>query len=167
MISRSHKPARYPQAYYDDDMCLKPPALLWIAVLYLARAITLPVAMGVGHFAGVSAEAMAQLRNYWSADESLPALLALPVLYALVRRNPVASESIRWIWARGRSFLVVSAALDIALRLAPLMAHRNIDDQFLPTAMAAIIDAYFLTYLVTARRVRDTFADFPPALPQK
>lgn len=37
-------PRTYSPASYDDNWCLKPPLLLWVALIYLSRAISLPVA---------------------------------------------------------------------------------------------------------------------------
>lgn len=157
----------YEQSYdlsnYDDDMCLKPPLLMWLVVLYLSRAIMLPVAMGMGHVAGVDSAAMTALRGFWSQDQLLPALIAIPVLYALCRRVPTASRQVRWIWARGRIFLAIAAGLDIALPLLAPLWHHDIDDQFLASAFVAGIKTCFLLYALMARRVRDTFADFPAA----
>jgi hypothetical protein len=77
---------------------------------------------------------------------------------------PSASGAVRWIWARGRIFLSVSAALDIALSLVAPFWHREINDQVLFSLCTSAMDVYFLAYILGARRVRDTFLDFPPAL---
>jgi hypothetical protein len=163
----SHHSHSYPASYYDDQMCLKPPLLLWVAVFYLSRAITLPVAMAIGHFAGVDSRAIASFRAFWSLDALIPSLTAVVILYALCRRVPTASQWVRWIWARGRVFLAVAAALDIALILAELIRQGEISDSSLMSLIAAAVDAYFLTYVLAARRVRDAFAEFPmPVTPR-
>jgi Protein of unknown function (DUF2919) len=163
----SHHSHSYPPSYYDDQMCLKPPLLLWVAVIYLSRAITLPVAMAIGHFAGVDSRAIASFRAFWSLDALIPSLIAVVILYALCRRVPTASRWVRWIWARGRVFLAVSAALDIALILIALIRQGEISDLSLMSLIAAAVDAYFLTYILAARRVRDAFAEFPmPVIPR-
>ena len=157
-------PHSYAPSNYDDDMCLKPPLLLWLAVLFLSRAIMLPIAIGIGHIAGVEAQAMTLLRGFWSEDQLLPALFAIPVFYALCRRMPTAPNHVRWIWARSRLFLVIATALDIVLPFIAPLWHRDINDQLLMSLLSAGMDAYFLLYVLAARRVRDTFADFPPPL---
>ena len=154
----------YAPSNYDDDLCLKPPLLLSLTVLYLSRAIMLPIAIGIGHIAGVNAQAMTLLRGFWSEDQLLPALIAIPVLYAFCRRVPTASRLVRWIWARGRVFLALSAGLDIFLPFIAQLWHRDINDQFLVSLLTSGMDVYFLVYVLAARRVRDTFADFPPPL---
>lgn len=145
-------------------MCLKPPLLLWVAVLYLSRTITLPVGMAIGHFAGVDASAITVFRGLWSIDGLIPSLIAAVILYTLCRRVPTASALVRWIWARGRIFLAGSAFLDMALLLIALIRQGEIDDQSLLSLIAAVADLYFLVYILAARRVRHAFSEFPPPL---
>ncbi|HLZ99044.1 MAG TPA: DUF2919 family protein [Steroidobacteraceae bacterium] len=152
----------YAPSNYDEDMCLKPPLLLWLAVLFLSRAVMLPIAIGIGHIAGVNAQAMTLLRGFWSEDQLLPAVIAIPVLYAFWRRVPSASGMVRWIWARGRIFLALAAGLDIFLPVIARFWHGDVNDQFVVALFTSGMDAYFLVYIFAARRVRDTFADFPP-----
>jgi hypothetical protein len=154
----------YPASHYDDQMCLKPPLLLWVAVLYLSRAITLPIAMALGHFAGVDEKAITLFRGIWSADALIPSTIAAVMLYALVRRLPTASPPVRWIWAHGRMVLAVSAALDIASILFALIRRGEINDQSIWSMIAAALDLYFLLYILAARRVREAFSQFPPPL---
>jgi hypothetical protein len=163
-MPHSYNPHSYSPSNYDDEMCLKPPLLLWLAVLFLCRAIVLPVVIGIGHVAGVNAEAMTQLREFWSADQLLPAVIAIPVLCALCWRSGSAPNVLRWIWAHGRVILAASAAVDIALPLVSQLWQRQITDQFVVTLFASGVDVYFVTYIIAARRVRDTFQDFPARL---
>jgi hypothetical protein len=163
-MPHSYNPHSYSPSNYDDDMCLKPPLLLWLAVLFLCRAIMLPVVIGIGHVAGVNADAMTQLREFWSADQLVPAVIAIPVLCALCWRSGSAPDFLRGVWARGRVFLALSAAVDIAVPLMSQLWQRQITDQFVLTLFASGIDVYFLAYILAARRVRDTFSDFPAPL---
>jgi hypothetical protein len=163
--SRIHR-VRLPYAAssYNDDLCLKPPLLLWLAMAYLSRAITLPVVMGICTFARVDSHVLALFRQFWSSETLIPSLIASIVLFALFRRVPGASQPLRWIWARGRTLLALSAGIDLAMSLVLPIRQREIDQQVLVSLCAAGIDAYFLLYILVARRVRDTFADFPPPL---
>ena len=163
-MRHSYPSHSYPSSHYDDQMCLKPPMLLWVAVLYLSRAITLPVAMAIGHFAGVDATAITLFRGLWSVDALIPSLIAAVILYALCRRVPSASKGVRWIWARGRIVLAVSAVLDMALLSIALIRRGEINDQSLLSLFAAVLDGYFLVYILAARRVRHAFAEFPAPL---
>jgi hypothetical protein len=160
-MSSSYDPDRYRASQFDDDLCLKPPLLLWLAVIYLARGVVLPIGIGLGHFAGVDEKAFGSLRSLWSAEALVPALLALPVLYALLRRAPGASRATRWLWRHGRIFLALSAGLDAGLSLHQAAAS-PLGDQPILALGAASVDLYFLAFILIARRVRDTFSDFPP-----
>jgi hypothetical protein len=157
-----YSPHAYSSSNYDDHFCLKPPLLLWVAVLYLSRAITLPVVVGIGSFAGVNKDAISLLRSFWTADALLPSLSAAAILYTLCRRVPTASRQVRWIWARGHLFLAASAGMDLIVSLIAPIRLREINDQVLLSLLAAAMDLYFLLYILAARRVRDTFAEFPP-----
>jgi hypothetical protein len=154
----------YHSSSFDDEFCLKPPALLWIVVLYLSRAILLPLAVGIGHYAGMSKETMPLLRVFWREDTLLPAILAGPVLYALCRRQPSASRAVRWIWRNGRALLAAAAAADIVLNAQDLIPFSALDERTALPLAGAMIDAFFLTYVLVARRVRDAFCDFPAPL---
>jgi hypothetical protein len=160
-MTLSYDPDRYRPSQFDDDMCLKPPPLLWLAVIYLARAVVLPIVIGIGHFAGVNDTAFRSLRALWSAEAFVPALVALPVLYALFRRAPGAGHATRWLWRHGRILLALSAGLDVALSVVQL-ATSQLGDPPVIALGAALADLYFLAYILIARRVRDTFSDFPP-----
>jgi hypothetical protein len=128
----------------------------------------LPVVIGIGHVAGVNADAMTQLREFWSADQLVPAVIAIPVLCALCWRSGSAPDALRGIWARGRVILALSAAVDIALPIAAQLVQRQTTDQFVVTLFASGVDVYFLVYILAARRVRDTFVDFPaPRSPRR
>jgi hypothetical protein len=164
MLRHTHPTNAYPASHYDDQMCLKPPLFLWVAVFYLSRAITLPIAMALGHFAGVDDKAISLFRGIWSADALIPSAIAAVMLYALCRRVPTASRQVRWIWAHGRIVLAVSAVVDIALILTALIRQGEINDQSMWSMIAAAGDLYFLLYILIARRVRQAFSEFPPPL---
>jgi hypothetical protein len=161
---RDPRSVSYPSSYYDDQWCLKPPLLLWIAVAYLSRTITLPIVMALGHFAGVDSRAIESFHAFWRLDGLVPSLIAAAVLYALCRRVPTASKPVRWIWTHGRVFLAVSASLDAVLALIDwLKETAQIDDPSLLSLTAMAIDLYFLVYVLAARRVRHAFCEFPAA----
>ena len=71
-MSLSYDPDRYHPSQFDHEMCLKPPSLLWFAVIYLARAVVLPIGIGIGHFAGVDEKAFGSLRSLWSMEALVP-----------------------------------------------------------------------------------------------
>jgi hypothetical protein len=134
---------------------------LWVAVLYLSRAVTLPIVMAIGHFTGVDSRAISSFRDLWSLDALIPSLIAAVILYALCRRVPTAPRPVRWIWARGRILLIVAALLDIGLNLNSLIRQGVIGELSVLPPIAAALDLYFLLYIIAARRVRSVFAEFP------
>jgi Protein of unknown function (DUF2919) len=155
-------PLRYPLSSYDDYLSLKPPFLLWLVMLYLCRAVTLPLLMGLAAFAGINADTRSLFAGYFSIQAVIPSLIAAPVLFALLRRSPSAPMAVRWIWAHGRILLAVSAGLGLLLTLldSPLR-HGELNEQMgLPLLLAAI-DLFCVVYVLAARYVRDVFADFP------
>lgn len=160
-MRHSHSPP-YSASDYDHYFCLKPPWMLWVVILYLTRAFTLPVAAGIGSFAGVGPEALSLLRRLWHADILIPSVIASVVLYAVWRRVPTASRLVRWIWAHGQILLALSAVTDLALSLISLIRLGEVNDQVMLLLLGSAIDAYFLVYILSARRVRDAFSDFPP-----
>ncbi len=157
-------PRSYSPASYDDNWCLKPPLLLWLAVIYLSRALTLPIAAAFCSLAGVSGDTVSLLRDLWSIDALLPSAIAAAVFYALCRRVPSASEAVRWIWRHGRILLAIAALLDVCLSLLAPIRQGGLNHQALLSMFGAGIDAYFLLYVLLARLARDTFAEFPTPL---
>jgi Protein of unknown function (DUF2919) len=164
MMRHSSPSHSYAASHYDDHFCLKPPLLLWVAVLYLSRAITLPIVMAIGHFAGVDSSAITAFRGLWSVSGLVPSLIAAVIIYTLCRRVPSAPRPVRWIWARGQLFLAVAAILDITLLSIALFRQGEINDQSLWSFLAATGDVYFLVYILIARRVRHAFSEFPASI---
>lgn len=158
----------YSESSYDDNFCLKPPALLWLAVIYLSRTFVLLVIYMVSSMSMSKAnpQAVAELRGTVTLYAFIPSLVAVPVLYALLARAPSSSAVVRWIWSHGRGILIVAALLDAAISLASSGIIggdvMNLDAGFL---VATLFDAYFLVYIFVTRRIRDVFADFPDASP--
>ena len=153
---------RYDLSNYDDYMCLKPPALLWVAVLYLSRAIVLPVVLGFSSMGGGTADVKAFAGAFFSVNTMAPSVIAFLVLCPLMRRSPSGLPVFRWIWAHGRSFLAAAALLDFALTARECW-HTGMAEISGLSLLAAALDLYFLTYILFAQRVRDVFADFPTA----
>ena len=156
---------KYSPSSYDDHFCLKPPLLLWVVTLYLSRAISLPLAIGMGHFAGVSADTTHFLQDLINIYTVLPSALAAAVLYAMFRRQPSASSGVRRIWAHGRGLLAAAAMIDCGVSTYAIGRNGDINDQSLPVLLGLALDLCFLLYILAARRVRDTFAHFPLPIP--
>jgi len=164
MLQHTHYPHPYPLSHYDNQMCLKAPMLLWVTILYLSRAITLPIAMGIGHAAGVDNMAIEKFHEFWSAYGLIPSLMAALVLITLIRRVPAAPDWMRWVFARGRIFLAAAAISDIALLWTVSIRHGAVENLALWSIVSTALDAAFLAYILASRRVRHVFAEFPLSL---
>jgi hypothetical protein len=154
----------YSASSYDDNFCLKPPALLWLAALYLSRAFVLLLASNLVAVFRMDPGIAVLLRSAVSVYSLLPSLVAALVLYALVFRSPSSGKFIRWMWAHGRSILVVAAVLDCGALIvgSSITGGGDVGDVAAGPLVAAMFDIYFLIYILATRRVRDVFASFPP-----
>jgi hypothetical protein len=156
-------PRPYDPSSYDANFCLKAPWLLWLAALYLSRAFVLIIASDVARLARDGADVATMLSGAASVYALVPSLVATPLLYALIFRAPTSAKPVRWIWAHGRTILIVAAILDCAASVAASgLIGGDVADPSAGLLVAAVFDVYFLVYVFATRRVRDVFADFPP-----
>jgi Protein of unknown function (DUF2919) len=171
-VDRTMPPSRrrfdfsaYDPASYDANFSLKPPMLLWLAMLYLARAVLLPFVGGVSSMSG-SADVAALTRSGTDTVSMIPAAMALLVLFACARRRPSGSRFTRFIWANGRIILALSAAADLALAILDLYRQSSFigSSGSLLLILRAIFDIYFPIFIFVSRRVHDVFEDFPARL---
>lgn len=162
---KTSRPFRYDESSYDVNLCLKPPLLLWLAMLYLSRAMLLPLVAGITSMNG-SADAASLTRGLFSPYDYVPSALALVVIGAWCRRTPSATRVPRWIWAHGRTLLAASAILDLVLGIcAPSRESYGGWQLTMPQTIGAAFDAYFLAYALASKRVRDVFSEFPVTAP--
>jgi hypothetical protein len=154
-------PDTYAPNDYDDNFCLKPPFLLWLALLFLSRGVLLPFVIGLSASGGGNSESIKYLKDVFATNALIPALIAAPVLLALLRRAPRASALFRWLWTHGRSLLTLSALIDLTFALRIVFEEGTVDQAAFGAIVSAGIDTYFLLYLLTVRRVRDSFSEFP------
>jgi hypothetical protein len=164
-MQKSYDIRRYSLTSFDQNLCLKPPLMLWVCVLYLSRAVSLPIVIGFSTLTGSNTDIAGLVHGLFNARALLPSGIAFLVLFALAMRSPSAGRAVRWIFARGRVLLAAAAILDAALVLSGVSWQRveSGDPQVAGAVLGAVFDLYFLVYLLTARRVRDFFRDFPPA----
>jgi hypothetical protein len=162
-MSPTYAPRTYAPSSYDDHFCLKPPALLWIATLYLSRAVVLLIAYDVAPLVRLSSDFRDLLRGSVSVGLLVSSFIAAPVLYTLCRRAPTSTKPVRWIWAHGKLILALAAVVDCAAStLGSGIFQGDAANLLAGSLVAALFDVYFLVYILTTPRVRDAFADFPP-----
>lgn len=157
---------RYSLSSYDQNLCLKPPLMLWIGILFLSRGLTLPLLVTLSQLGGGNADTRALVHGLFGLGTLLPSSLAFLVLFALAMRSPSGVRAARWIWRRGRLLLAAAAILDLALAVAaattgPSGRGGGIEAIGEWQLVGALFDLYFLVYILASRRVRDVFADFP------
>ena len=153
---------RQPTWRYDQYLCVKPPLLLLLALVYLSRAITLPLIAAVGSLGGGTPDLTPLIRGLFGLNTLAPSAIAFAVVCAYCRRSPSGSRLARWIWARGQWLLTLSAVLDFFVTGSSLL-HPEINDQMQYVLLAMAFDLYFLIYVVASGRIRAVFADFPVA----
>jgi hypothetical protein len=164
-MQKSFNPRRYSLASYDRHFCLKPPLLLWLSALFLSRAISIPLVIGIGSLGGGTANANELVHGLFSISTLAPSCIAFPLLCALALRSPSSGQAVRWIFSHGRVLLAAAAILDGALASSGLSIERveNADEQVGAALLGVFIDVYVCLYVLISKRVRDVFADFPTA----
>jgi hypothetical protein len=166
-MQQDHRPRGYSLSSYDKYLCLRPPLALWLTVIYLSRAVSLPIVIGLSSVAGGSANTTGLVHGMFGPGTLLPGCLAFLVLCALALRTPSAGRVVRWISEHGRALLMVAAALDAGLGLAfagiTLEGIKSADEHLGGALLGIALDMYVLIYLTVSKRVRDVFADFPAA----
>ena len=151
---------KYSVDHYDENLVLKVPALLWLAILY-----------GIRHFFFVGAAALMpmdivtipwinfQTSPYFMLTD-LPAAL---VLFAIGHRVPNGLNIMRVVWKYGRWLLIASYLAGIAL-FAYLNREVLADPSswdFPDGVLVVVIDFIIVVYLMRSELVRDVFRDFP------
>lgn len=164
-MSKTYRLDHYGEGSFDRYLCLKPPMLLWVAIIYLSRAFLLPLVVALSSMKGGGVSDSAELiHGAFSPGALLAAVPVLFVLYAFIRRTPSGSTGVRWIWRHGQAFLALAALLDLGyLVFATGALHGQLTSLDMLTLLSLAFDIYFLIYVLAARRVRDVFSDFPPA----
>ena len=161
-MAKSYDLKRYEAWAFDDYYCLKPPAVLTVAIIYLCRSFLLLAIYMLASVKGSTGDMglLLQAGDHPSslAITGVPALL---VLFALMRRGPSGGRFPRWIWKHGRIFLACSALLEIGMAVLYLTTLTVGETPSLTVAFL-FLDLYILGYVLFSRRVKDTFSDFPP-----
>jgi hypothetical protein len=151
---------------YDKYMALKMDFGLWLVIAYFLRPIILKVAsirMGRG---GSGVTGAGGLKDILYPDDfgffialavTIPAVL---VLIAYAKRKPGASSFIRRIWSNGAILLMVTAGLNMAIVVLPLITGSIHHLGVYGWGQMAVAVCIF-GYLLASSRVKDTFADFP------
>jgi len=148
---------------YDSYLCLKVSTGMWAVILFLFRPYVIII------LSLVNRRDRMELINAVYTDRTgmmLGALAAIPVMvfiYAWIKRQPDASDHVRWIWHHGRGLLLLSAALNAGFIIATHLLSEATRFGFINSLQLLVCGVIFY-YLLVSVRVNDTFADFPKEL---
>jgi hypothetical protein len=153
------RPRRYSAHRYDDDLLLKTPPLLWLAMVFLVRHVLL---LGIT-FLPTTGPEIAALRAWVRPEDLLAALPALPVLLVALRRRRPCAAWMASLWQRGREVLTLSVLLDLLLVLPlPWTGVGLLERPFDEAALIAVLMCLaVLGYLWRSPLVADVFDDCP------
>jgi hypothetical protein len=149
----------YPAHRYTDDLVLRVPPALWLAMLFLVRHLVL---LGIT-FLPTTGQEILFLRGLVRPEYLAADLIALPVLIAAARRRPEAGRAWRSVWPLGRTLLTLSALAFPVLAIGRFLATGRplplgIDGPLLASLLASLA---LVAYLWRSPLARDVFREFP------
>ncbi|MBK6743681.1 MAG: DUF2919 family protein [Hydrogenophilales bacterium] len=156
---------RYPAHCYSDNLCLKVPLLLVLAMLFSVRHLFIVfLAYNPSPKMAASFTYLQAFQSPWFVFSDLPALL---VLIAWLKRLPESGVFWRGVWKRGRLLLTISLLIQFALLLwqqgqGLYQAYSFTDSQRFVIVNLGL-DLLMIYYLWRFAIVGDVFADFPKA----
>ena len=156
-------PTRYPIHCYTEDLVLRVPLALWLAMLFLTRHIAL---LGIT-FLPTTGQEVLMLRGLVRPEYLIADLIALPVLIAAARRRPEAGPVWRAVWPWGRVWLTTSAVSFPVLAVGGLLTSGRlltigIDGPLVAGLLASLA---VIVYLWRSPLARDVFREFPKGRP--
>jgi hypothetical protein len=152
-------PTRYPIDRYTDDLVLRVPPTLWLAMLFLIRHLVL---LGIT-FLPTTGQEVLVLRGMVRPEYLIADLIALPVLIAAARRRPEAGRVWRAVWPWGRALLTASALAFPAVAVGGrLISGRPLALGLEGSLVAGLaLSAAVVAYLWRSPLARDCFREFP------
>ncbi len=153
---------KYPVDRYDENLLLKVPALLWLAILYGIRHAFFVAAAALMPMDVVTLPWLQMQTSPYFLLTDLPAAL---VLLAAGHRVPTGLNIMRRVWKAGRWLLLVSYLSGIAL-----FVRLNWDEvadpsswHFADGVIVLLIDLALVVYVFSSALVRDVFRDVQAA----
>ena len=150
---------------YDKYLSLKINFELWLIIAYFLRPVILKIStIQMGR--GAKSDSVSGLKDLVYPDDFgffLAFVTMIPVvlvIFAYMKRKPDAPDYIRTLWRNCGKLLLLAAALNVVVVFVPFLLDLAYRINLLGWGQLAIA-AYIIFYLMTSRRVRDTFADFP------
>ena len=150
---------------YDKYLSLKINFELWLIIAYFLRPLILKIStIQMGR--GAKSDSVSGLKDLvYPGDFGffLAILATLPVflvIFAYMKRKPEAPDYIRTLWRHSGKLLVLTAVLNVVVVFVPFILNMAYRINLMGWGQL-VIAACIIAYLVTSRRVKDTFADFP------
>jgi Protein of unknown function (DUF2919) len=150
---------------YDKYLSLKINFELWLIIAYFLRPVILKIStIQMGR--GAKSDSVSGLKDLVYPDDFgffLAFVTIIPVvlvIFAYMKRKPDAPDYIRTLWRNCGKLLLLAATLNVVVVFVPFLFDLAYRINLLGWGQVAIA-AYIIFYLMTSRRVRDTFADFP------
>ena len=150
---------------YDKYFSLRINFELWLIIAWFMRPVILLIStkqMG----RGPKSDSVSGLKDLVYPDDFgffLAFVTIIPVvlvIFAYMKRKPDAPDYIRTLWRNCGKLLLLAAALNVVVVFVPFLFDMAYRINLIGWGQVAIA-AYIIFYLMTSRRVRDTFADFP------
>lgn len=156
---RSVQRLRYASHRYDDDLLLKVPPVLWLALIFLMRHILL---LGIT-FLPTTGEEIEIFRDLIRPEFVLTDLVAAPVLLAGFRRRRPCADWLRRIWRASRQILTLSILIYwILAARATLVSGQPFPEAISEPLLASLLlSLAILVYLWRSPLVADLVRDCP------
>ena len=155
---------QYNPVNYNQYEVLKIPLFLIFTTFYLLKhylIIALPIMAHIP-IIGMVVQPLIQVmpsEQYSSGALLYSCIPALLVIISMAGRKPTASSWLRWIWQKGRWFLLLTAVLEIGLFILYIvLGIKKLNEVLL---MFIYIDFVLIIYLLRSQWVREVFAQFP------
>ena len=153
---------------YDKYLSLKINFELWLIIAYFLRPFILKIStIQMGR--GAKSDSVSGLKDLVYPNDFgffLAFLATVPVflvVYAYMKRKPEAPDYIRTLWRNSNHLMVIAAVLNIVIVFIPFLASTAYRVNLMGWGQVAIA-VYIIFYLLTTRRVKDAFADFPAVI---
>jgi len=150
---------------YDSYNSLKMSPALWFWVVFSMRHGLLLLGLSITSFSH-STDLMNEFTSETHWAYFLCGIPGVLLLIATINRLPKAGKVMRRIWYSGRNLLASSLALHLIVSLNFVLTKPNWQLSA-PQAIFFLFDVIGFIYLYRSQRVKDVFADFPPAEPVK
>jgi len=155
----------YDPSAYDKNLCLKPSFGLYLTLVFGIKDFLLIILPALASFKSKSTN-LDYLADLVQPEMFLADLVVIVVWLALLNRNPYAKVVWRNIWHKGRLILIVAFGIHAAMLLVEQLYafngvtnwQRGLD---LKLIYLLVINLIFLANLLTSKRIKDTFADWP------